>query len=302
MTDTGIHDARRKAGGQGFGSSPVIRFHIRNAGGIFLVFIGIVAIALVIMTLDFNKHEVRDRKVLERDFRDRVVSLDTLLSQVTSGLDAMRAVAEADLASTFDDPGIDMPPETDLIRQSKTYFHLDILGEKDSLADAGNITGLGAYTGLDRDALREIRMAVSLNPLFASVRRSVKTTAWIYYISNRSFINLYPWVPSSQWRLEPQTYEKALYRLSLPEANPGRKIYWTPVYPDEAGKGLMSTCGIPVYDRDRHTGTLGIDLTVDFLNAVVSEHLFLAISDDRGGSFNVWRCTDGGSARRAAPQ
>jgi len=33
---------------------------------------------------------------------------------------------------------------------------------------------------------------------------------------------------------------------------------------------MMTTCGVPVYDGDRYLGTVAIDLTVDFLNRIVS--------------------------------
>jgi len=42
---------------------------------------------------------------------------------------------------------------------------------------------------------------------------------------------------------------------------------------DEYGKGLMTTCAVPVYDSDRFMGTVAIDLTVDFLNTVMSKFM-----------------------------
>jgi|GEM_PF-2009917 len=251
-------------------SSPVIRFHIRNALGIFLVLLGLVASTIVVMTLDFQKQGIRENAELETDFKDIVVYLDTVLSQVTAGLDAMRSLAEADLDATRGKTKISMPPAAGLFRQSRGYFNLDGLAGSPKLPTAGNLTGLGEFGEKSLDELREIRAALVLNPLFSSVHGSIKTSAWIYYLSAGSFINIYPWVPSTQWKIDSQSYEKDFFQLSLPRVNPGRKMYWTPVYPDEVGKGMMTTSGVPVYDGDRYLGTVAIDLPVDFLNRIVT--------------------------------
>lgn len=197
-------------------SSPVIRFHIRNALGIFLVLLGLVASALVVMTLDFQKQGIRERAELETDFKDIVVYLDTVLSQVTAGLNAMKSLAEADLDATRGKRDIAMPPAAGLFRQSRGYFHLDGLADSPERLTAGNLTGLGEYGGKSLDELREIRAALALNPLLSSVHQSIKTSAWVYYLSAGSFINIYPWVPSTQWRFDSQSYEKEFFNCLFP--------------------------------------------------------------------------------------
>ena len=64
-------------------------------------------------------------------------------------------------------------------------------------------------------------------------------------------------------------------------------MFWTMVYVDEYGKGLMTTCAEPVYDGDRFVGTVAVDLTVDFLNSIVKKfnpqqgQMFLVNSQDQ---------------------
>ncbi|WDP90204.1 MAG: PAS domain S-box protein [Desulfobacter sp.] len=249
-------------------SSPVVRFHIRNALGILIILLGLISGTLGAMALNFKKQGVHEQADLERDFGQMAASLDRMLAQVTSALDAMKSVAEADLAATRGQTAFAMPPVADLFRQAGGYFHLDALAEEP--APYGNLTGLGTYAVKPRDELREIRAVLRLGPLMASVQKNIKTSAWVYYFSARSFIHLYPWVSSAQWRFTPDSYEKDFYQLALPGANPGKVAYWTPVYTDEVGKGLMSTCGIPLYEGERFMGTVAVDLTVDFLNGIVA--------------------------------
>ncbi|MCG8635501.1 MAG: ATP-binding protein [Desulfobacterales bacterium] len=279
MSDPSERDDGLPAREGGIETASLIRFHIRNTFGIFLVLGCLIAGILVIMALDFSRNETRERAVLESDFRERTVHLDSLLSQITGSLDAMKSLAESDLEATrhldgpagrlindlADEPP--MPPLAGYFQQSGAYFHLD---RRPGWSDAGNLTGWGVYVQRPARVKREIRAALMLNPLFSSVRKTIKTSAWLYYISAGSFINLYPWVASSEWKFDSQIYLKELYQFSLPGKNPGKGIYWTPVYVDGAGKGLMTTCGVPVYDRDDHMGAVAIDLTVDFLNTIVS--------------------------------
>ena len=61
------------------------------------------------------------------------------------------------------------------------------------------------------------------------------------------------------------------YTLGTPEQNVNREKFWTYVYVDEYGKGLITTCAAPVYDNDRFLGTVAVDLTIDFLNTIVKK-------------------------------
>ncbi|MBU0769529.1 MAG: PAS domain S-box protein, partial [Proteobacteria bacterium] len=112
-------------------------------------------------------------------------------------------------------------------------------------------------------------MALNLNPFFRNVAGAIKNSAWVYYTSQNNFINIYPWVSSKDFKFSKELYTHEFYTLGLLENNPDRKRFWTNVYVDEYGKGLMTTCAAPIYDQDRFTGTVAIDLTVDFLNTVV---------------------------------
>jgi hypothetical protein len=132
----------------------------------------------------------------------------------------------------------------------------------------GNLTGQGSIRNRDLDFYREIHMALKLNPLLCSAA-AIKNAAWIYYISGNDFSNIYPWASSGDFKFSKEFYSHEFYSLGLRVNNPARKRFWTGVYVDEYGKGLMTTCAAPVDDDERFVGTVAIDLTVDFLNTVI---------------------------------
>lgn len=265
-------------------SASVVQFHTRNVIGIVVVFLALFTGFMVFMAVDFHKLEQKSREALAAHFLERVIYLDQLLQQVGSSLEAMKTVAEADLFSTRDLNPVPMPPIAGSIAYNGDagYFHMDSLVRPFSVEQAGNLTGQGPFPGDDPAFLREIRAALALNPLFHHARQSVKTTAWVYYISARRFIHLFPWVSSDEWKFTTQSYSKDFFKMAVPEVNPHRGRYWTPVYVDEVGKGLMVTCGVPVYDGDRFLGAVALDLTVDFLNGIAA-----AFRPDKGTLFLI---------------
>ncbi|MBU1340025.1 MAG: response regulator [Proteobacteria bacterium] len=249
----------------------VAQFQVRNSLAIGLVFLGLTLGFIALMAMDFNKLKEIDNHSLKTHFNEQVLYLDNLLRQVTSRMELMRSLALSDLLETRNQNKIVLPQvfRGMAVDENLNYYHLDNPKEPFSTQMIGNLTGDGSLKNRDNDFLREIRMALNLNPLFQSTQTAIQTTAWVYYVSANKFLNLYPWVDSKEWRFTTQTLEKELFTLALPKNNPDQKAYWTEVYIDEVGKGLMTTCGIPVYDNERFIGTIALDLTVDFLNVIV---------------------------------
>ena len=134
-------------------------------------------------------------------------------------------------------------------------YTLDAIGGTKYQKIAGNLTGLagipaqGAYRA-------EINLAFMLNQQFASIFAKLPDVAWIYYSSNNNFINLYPWVPSTEFAFSENVKTEVFFSKATPENNPLRQSFWTPVYQDQAGKGLMVTHSSPIYNRDQFMGVV----------------------------------------------
>lgn len=148
---------------------------------------------------------------------------------------------------------------------SKDSYSMDGLKGTTYTKLIGNLTGTGTIpnSGIDRD---EINMALSLNDYFAQFSKRLPEIAWIYYTSENGFINMYPWISSTEFNYTDELKDVAFYSAATPENDPSRKLVWTPVYVDAAGKGLMITISNPVYYGDVFKGVLSLDFTTDIIN------------------------------------
>jgi signal transduction histidine kinase len=137
-----------------------------------------------------------------------------------------------------------------------------------------NLTGSGALPPANSGAGREIQMALALNPLFEATHVQIPDAAWVYYTSKNHFMALYPWAPSRDFHWSEDLFTYDFYKLGTPEQNPARDPFWTDIYVDAAGKGLMATVGKPVYDQhNQFRGTIALDLTLGTMSR------FLAAGD-----------------------
>ena len=255
------------------GKDQVSRFHTRQALFMLVVLSVLISAFFIMLARQYNLVQEHEKASLMRHFRERTAHLDNLLARVTSHVDEMRMVAEADLLQTDGIKALNQPLEFKDLKDAvdADRYTLDTFSPPITREMIGNLTGQGSIQNRSKDFYREIHMALSLNPLFRSVAQSIKNSAWVYYTSKRDFINIYPWVSSKDFKFSKELYTHEFYTLGLPQNNPRRQRFWTKVYVDEYGKGLMTTCAIPVYDSDRFMGTVAIDLTIDFLNTVVSK-------------------------------
>ena len=249
------------------------RFHRRQAWSVLVVFAVLVGIFLVMLTKQYTLGQQHENERLLRHFTERVAYLENLLTMITEHVEGMRLVAEADLLGTRAGQTLNQPIEFgDLTDASNASgYNLDTFKPPITREMIGNLTGEGSLQGRDHAFYRELHMALTLNPQFHVIANSVKNAAWVYYTSKNNFINIYPWISSKDFRYSRELKTHEFYTLGLPENNPDRKRFWTKVYVDEFGKGLMTTSAAPIYDQDRFLGTVAIDLTVDFLNSVVQE-------------------------------
>ncbi|WP_369613762.1 ATP-binding protein [Marichromatium sp. PS1] len=201
-------------------------------------------------------------------FEHRSERLALLLGAVThralDTADALRTAAEAGLA----DPG---PRALDRLRLLGPVPDQDGYGLVGLAPPARpearlNLTGEGPLE--DDPALhRELAMALALEPAFRWVRRAYPQTPWVYYISARGFMSLYPYLPFDRLFMSEAIHDFELYAKGLPARNPHRRPYVSEVYLDAAGRGPMVTFGAPVYGEGRFHGIVGFDLTLDRIGA-----------------------------------
>jgi diguanylate cyclase (GGDEF)-like protein len=147
-------------------------------------------------------------------------------------------------------------------------YNLDTIHNTKYEAISGNLTGLGPIPD-DSVYQNEIMLALEYNKYFDKFYHQLPEITWVYYTSNNDFINLYPWVPSADFKYSTHLKDIDFYTMAIPENDPLRLPVWTPAYVDEAGEGLMVTLSSPVYNQDTFMGAVSLDITTQHLSTII---------------------------------
>ncbi|MEJ2710025.1 MAG: cache domain-containing protein [Anaerolineales bacterium] len=138
---------------------------------------------------------------------------------------------------------------------------------------------------LDADTVRDIELSAFMDLNIEAVFQASPNVEAIYFATPRDVVRYYPNIDlGSVLPPDFRATQRVWYIGSLPENDPERKAWWTPVYGDATGRGLVTTAAIPVYDEDRTLlGVIGLDVTLDNLQAAIESNRFL----QRGYSFLI---------------
>lgn len=146
----------------------------------------------------------------------------------------------------------------------------DVYDKNTAFELKANIAG---YGGLKKDieTLQEMEMSLLLTPYFKEIKTQNKDYSWIYYYSDKNFLTLYPFVESESFTLNAELKKKPLFQYATPEKNPQKAVFFTPVYIDTVGMGLMVTIGLPVYNNEVFLGVTEIDITLSSMASILKK-------------------------------
>ena len=117
---------------------------------------------------------------------------------------------------------------------------------------------------LDNALIRDVELSAYLDLMFESILKSSQNTEAIYFATPRDMTRYYPNIGLGA--LVPpdfQASQRVWFTGSTLENNPGRGAWWTPVYVDATGLGLITTAAVPVYDKQQNLiGVVGFDITL----------------------------------------
>ncbi|WP_085784297.1 sensor histidine kinase [Candidatus Nucleicultrix amoebiphila] len=135
-------------------------------------------------------------------------------------------------------------------------------------ANVGNLTGLMTVEKISSELWHEITMAYRLNPLFRVLLENNRSIRHAYYISNREFSNIYPWLSPKKTYYCMENFKHGLCQLVLHAGTSKDGLYWTDIYlsPDNV---LMMTCAASVYSKNHFKGVVSIDFTLSSLSSFV---------------------------------
>jgi PAS domain S-box-containing protein len=223
---------------------------------VIMVFSSIMLLTFIITLYNYYLAREVHRNYKLAEMTEYSFQLNNKLTTTLETLAGMRDLAEYYLRFPAE-----MPREIPSLRQEGKYFYLNKVRQKLSTSDrimSGNITGVGRINKFNQSFKDELIMANALTPAFVTAQKSIKEANWLYYISLRRFVNLYPWVPRSIW----QYNDKSLINNLVPKVKAAKRkgeIFWSRPYVDSAGKGLNAALGMGVYLNNEMKGALLID-------------------------------------------
>ncbi|MEY3220401.1 MAG: hypothetical protein RIT27_1758 [Pseudomonadota bacterium] len=157
--------------------------------------------------------------------------------------------------------------QTVLLKQQADYLF--------SLPRENNPNHLFQATLIDRGILLENTHELSVSGALSYPLKTafdiLEQVSAVYYLSTTGFMWIYPSPPE----ISSKSFDKLTAEFQ-------KNYFWTNAYFDETGKGLMVSCGSPVYEmsKDRQQlfrGVIAIDVSVDVLN-----HFMNKLADQQG--------------------
>ena len=251
---------------------PQNALHVTFGSYLRLVLVGAGLITITLAGLVWWQLD-RARDASERRLETHTRLLANQISDLTTGLSTsvtgMRKQMEMHLRWGSEAPS---QPLFDRLRVDPDgWFNLDGLPDSVPAGDSGNCTGRGDPRTFAPEQRSLLSNALALNPWYATVRQTCPSSAWCYVLGP-AWIHIFPYRPSSEYHYRNDTalYAQEFWTRAQPGVNPQRNSFWTSIYVDGAGLGLMVTHATPVYHQDQFVAVVAIDMTLDAINRVVT--------------------------------
>ncbi|HEO70249.1 MAG TPA: PAS domain S-box protein [Candidatus Hydrogenedentes bacterium] len=203
---------------------------------------------------------------------ERATHFDGVLSSTTAHVQMMQRWGEDFFAEASGNTPLASRCATLPFAKAGGGFVLD-RGALEESEKYGSIVGLDTSGAFDEDFQRELDMALAMFRIQRNAHQLNADLAWSYYQSARHFVAIFPpFADNDVPHLDDvqgfrtrhlAQYKKERWTQGIPENNPERRSYWTHVYADALGKGLMVTCCEPLYHGERFLGIVAADITLD---------------------------------------
>ena len=115
----------------------------------------------------------------------------------------------------------------------------------------------------DKRYIQEQEAALFLSSYLKLVYESNKNFAWVYYFSKHNFAVIYPYISADDFSFTQDLHKEPFFECATPKLNPNAELFFTRLYTDAIGKGLMLTIGKPVYYKKDFLGTIDVDITLN---------------------------------------
>lgn len=244
-----------------------------------IVFFVITIVVLIITAFRYSVISDDHNRTRFAELIEQKEKLNYRLESAVETIQGIRALANYYLKYPKE-----LPSKIPSLLQENDQFYLNI--HRHQLIDnnkilSGNITGIGNIKNFDLALQTELKMANALTPAFVTAQESLKEANWLYYISMRRFVNLYPWVPRSIWQYSDKSLTNDLMR-DIQSSSRIDGLFWSQPYVDSAGKGLNTALGTGVYLNGEMQGAVLIDINTaglyDYLPEIESrDHGYIIV-------------------------
>lgn len=221
-----------------------------------------VPLLLLVLAVGLRTYERTTLDIILRHLEAQQVrrsGLEQLVSGVSTHVAVMRRLVETRLHRRAE-----LPPYTG---------QLDwIDSSREPRPDSGIV--ISPPGRLSPDAAREV---TAVEPIFAlshATHAAQTHLRWSYFFSaSKRFLSIFPWAFVGEFlgtddpaKTFDGFFDYDVYRMGEVAANPKREAYWTPVYLDAGGAGLMVSHASPVWDGDTFFGIVGTDVLLSHLS------------------------------------
>ena len=117
---------------------------------------------------------------------------------------------------------------------------------------------------LTEEIVRETELSAYLDLVFPDILENNANIEAIYFATPNQVVRYYPNIElGSILPANFQVSERVWFSGSLPQENPGKTTWWTPVYIDATGRGAVTTAASPVYTNTGElAGVVGLDISL----------------------------------------
>ncbi|MBL4817396.1 response regulator [Shewanella sp.] len=229
---------------------------------VFYTYIGVIIMALITAWFFFDRQKTQLMDQREEQVERHVLQIDLLLESSIRAVKSLRNVA-VDHLRLGELVRKDRLPQYEKFNESGQYFTLEpsYAQSGEPFTNMGRITGAGSLNGRSEKFYQELEMLFELSLSFPVATEAAPKASSIYYISKRRIMSYFPW-PSDEQRFRDELLNKNQFQLATPAMNPQRSVFWSPAYVDPAGKGLLTTLGVPIYLEDEFIGSINLDMTL----------------------------------------
>ncbi len=256
---------------------------------IFVAAIAVFIIAAMVSIYQYFTQRKQELIRIERIVTDRANEVDAIVNATSDRIRELHFIASDYLSREDELPRsmfIDYIDES----KDKSFFSTDEGGPDIDYEDFGTVYGRGSFHDRPWSFYNEINASLYFLPAMRAANKTTPHMTWIYYMSARRFLSANPGAVVGDFltglgvnidELYADIYSSDVWKKALSANNLNNEPYWTGIYLDAGGMGLMTTYGIPVIINKKLRGTIAGDVTLDFLSTSMRK------SDYEKGTFLV---------------